>query len=244
MTRTVLFRVALPSTGMEHAAPMETASPSTPHDDYLQMLGELVREAREHAKISQERFAAQVGLGRAYVGHVERGAKNVTLGSLMAILEGLETAPESFFRKLHLKPRSAAEMVGASTPSRRRLPHLVVNETASYSEMFGAAVRYERQRLEYSQEDFANEVELTRTYVLSLEQGKQNPSFAVVMRILGGLQLEPSKFFRHVRLHPPAAQERVERAEKVAVPKGQRKSTMRAHAKPRRQVDGGDGPQG
>ncbi|MEJ8859672.1 helix-turn-helix transcriptional regulator [Variovorax robiniae] len=210
---------------------METTSRTTQHD-YLQVLGELVRVARGQANISQERFAKQVGLGRAYVGHLERGKKNVTLGSLMAILEGLEIAPEAFFRNLHLRPsvQGTDEMVKAIM--RRRFPKLAVEERASYSEMFGAAVRHERQRRGYSQEGFANLVGLTRTYVLTLEQGRQNPSFVVVMRILEGLGLEPSKFFRYVRLHPRAA------ADRVAFPKqSQRKSALRARATSRLQIE-------
>lgn len=60
---------------------------------YLQSLGKVIRRHREHIALSQEGFALVVGLHRTYVGAVERGERNLTLGSLIRIADALQTSP-------------------------------------------------------------------------------------------------------------------------------------------------------
>lgn len=52
-------------------------------------LADNVRRRREALGLSQEELAAQCGLHRTYVGSVERGERNVTLGTLEALSEAL-----------------------------------------------------------------------------------------------------------------------------------------------------------
>lgn len=40
-------------------------------------IGKLIREARKQKGYSQEGFAAEAGLGRTYLGRVERGEQNI-----------------------------------------------------------------------------------------------------------------------------------------------------------------------
>ncbi len=50
-------------------------------------LGLVFRKHRETLGVSQEEFAALVGLHRTYIGSVERGERNVTLASMENIAE-------------------------------------------------------------------------------------------------------------------------------------------------------------
>lgn len=65
-----------------------------PYDERLQArlraLGGAVREARTAAALSQEGLADRAGLHRTYVGSVERGERNVTVGALYTLADTLK----------------------------------------------------------------------------------------------------------------------------------------------------------
>jgi transcriptional regulator with XRE-family HTH domain len=60
-----------------------------PPNDKLKTLGQNVRRCRHALKISQEELAYRSGFHRTYMSDVERGARNVTFLSLLAIANGL-----------------------------------------------------------------------------------------------------------------------------------------------------------
>lgn len=51
----------------------------------LVKIGKLIREARKKKGYSQEGFAAEAGLGRTYMGRVERGEQNISIQNLIKI---------------------------------------------------------------------------------------------------------------------------------------------------------------
>lgn len=51
----------------------------------LVKIGNLIREARKRKGFSQESFAAESGLGRTYMGRVERGEQNISIQNLIKI---------------------------------------------------------------------------------------------------------------------------------------------------------------
>lgn len=60
------------------------------HDEsILVALGEVVAQQRRSAGISQEQLGAQAGLHRTYIGSVERGERNCTVTTLVALAKGL-----------------------------------------------------------------------------------------------------------------------------------------------------------
>lgn len=65
-------------------------------------VGREIRARREQTGLSQEDFAAAVGLDRAYYSHVERGRYNVTLSVLFRIASGLRCAPGDLMPELDL----------------------------------------------------------------------------------------------------------------------------------------------
>ena len=56
---------------------------------FLKLLGDRVRQRRLGLGISQEAFANKCGVHRTYIGKVERGEQNVSMGSLEGIAKGL-----------------------------------------------------------------------------------------------------------------------------------------------------------
>lgn len=51
----------------------------------LVKIGKLIREARKQKGYSQEGFAAEAGLGRTYMGRIERGEQNMSIQNLIRI---------------------------------------------------------------------------------------------------------------------------------------------------------------
>jgi transcriptional regulator with XRE-family HTH domain len=51
----------------------------------LVKIGKLIRAARTQKGYSQESFAAEAGLGRTYMGRIERGEQNISIQNLIQI---------------------------------------------------------------------------------------------------------------------------------------------------------------
>jgi transcriptional regulator with XRE-family HTH domain len=62
--------------------------------------GELVRRMRLEKGLSQEEFSFRVGLHQTYVSSVERGERNVTIGTADKIARALGTTLSTIFLKL------------------------------------------------------------------------------------------------------------------------------------------------
>ncbi len=61
------------------------------------VVGQRIRNYRQKANMTQEELAERAELHYTYVGQVERGEKNLTLGSLEKILDALNLSFSDFF---------------------------------------------------------------------------------------------------------------------------------------------------
>lgn len=69
--------------------------------------------------------------------------------------------------------------------------------TSSFTiEKFGARLRELRRARGYSQESFALQVDLDRTYIGGIERGERNPGLKVILRIAEALEVQPEDLFR------------------------------------------------
>ena len=59
-------------------------------DPRLIAFGEKVRQIRKEKGLSQEALADLAGIDRSYMGHIERGAQNITLTKIHQIADALE----------------------------------------------------------------------------------------------------------------------------------------------------------
>ena len=55
----------------------------------LMSLGAVIRKRRMALKVSQEAFADLIAMHRAYYSAIERGQRNLTLGTLQRVAKGL-----------------------------------------------------------------------------------------------------------------------------------------------------------
>ena len=65
-------------------------------------LGLAIRKERNKLGLSQEKFAEKAGFHRTYIGHVERGEKNITVGGLLKIGKALEMSASQLLAKAGL----------------------------------------------------------------------------------------------------------------------------------------------
>ena len=60
---------------------------------FLQRLGDRIRERRTAANLTQAALAEKCGLHRTFIGSVERGERNVAVLSLLKIAKALRVTP-------------------------------------------------------------------------------------------------------------------------------------------------------
>ena len=63
---------------------------STPEQEAQRRVGERIRQCRRDLNLSQEALAHLCGLHRTFVGTIERGEVNPTLGTLVLLANGLD----------------------------------------------------------------------------------------------------------------------------------------------------------
>lgn len=66
-------------------------------DKRLVAFGQRVRAIRKEKSLSQETLAALADIDRSYMGHIERGEKNITLTKIHQIAKALEISPSFLF---------------------------------------------------------------------------------------------------------------------------------------------------
>ena len=67
-------------------------------DPRLKLFGERVRQLRKQRGLSQEDFASVSGIDRSYMGHIERGERNVTLLKAFQLADALDVRLEDLLR--------------------------------------------------------------------------------------------------------------------------------------------------
>lgn len=75
-----------------------------PSPELIRTLSENLRHKRRCQGLSQEQLAARCGLHRTYIGSVERGERNVTLGSLEVIADSLGVSVPWLLSEHHASP--------------------------------------------------------------------------------------------------------------------------------------------
>lgn len=62
-----------------------------------QRIGERIVQLRKTKNLSQQKFAYVADMERTYLNHIEKGRKNISIGTLEKILTGLEISIKDFF---------------------------------------------------------------------------------------------------------------------------------------------------
>lgn len=73
-------------------------------------LGRRIRTLREAAGLSQPRLAARAGMDYKFIGGIERGERNITVGTLERILKALNIQPHQLWTGDSKKPLPAGKV--------------------------------------------------------------------------------------------------------------------------------------
>lgn len=68
----------------------------------LRALGDAIRAERKKLDVSQEDFAELSDLHRTYVGHIERGEKNISFINVLRISRALKLKPSTLLARAGL----------------------------------------------------------------------------------------------------------------------------------------------
>ena len=71
----------------------------------------------------------------------------------------------------------------------------MTNEEQAQLAKFGSHLKNLRESKGYSQEKFAERVDLDRTYISGLERGLRNPSFLILKKLADSLEINVSELF-------------------------------------------------
>ena len=63
-------------------------------------LGKRIRELRQQATLSQEKFALKIGMDRTYFASVEAGRRNISIVNIKKIADGLGVTLSELFERL------------------------------------------------------------------------------------------------------------------------------------------------
>lgn len=82
-------------------------------NEKLVLFGQRVRTLRKIKGLSQESMAALAGLDRSYMGHIERGEKNITLLKIYQISEalGIEVSDLFLENRIAVRLNSSLDVV-------------------------------------------------------------------------------------------------------------------------------------
>ena len=82
-------------------------------EQYLCALGHVMHDLRSAAGISQQELAEHAGVHRTYVSDVERGARNLTLGTVIRLAMVLDVSPSRLFRMVEDRTENAVVEAGS-----------------------------------------------------------------------------------------------------------------------------------
>ncbi|MBX9688731.1 MAG: helix-turn-helix domain-containing protein [Candidatus Obscuribacterales bacterium] len=85
---------------------METIVLKKDVEPLLAALGRVIRERRVALGLSQGELAEKAGLHRTYVSDIERGIRNLTVGALCFLANGLDTKMKDLIDQMELQAES------------------------------------------------------------------------------------------------------------------------------------------
>ena len=60
-------------------------------------IGKRITELRKAKKLSQQKFAYEADIERSFLTHIEKGRKNISVGTLQKVTSGLQISLKDFF---------------------------------------------------------------------------------------------------------------------------------------------------
>ncbi|MDB6081122.1 MAG: putative transcriptional regulator [Chlamydiia bacterium] len=131
--------------------------------------GKRVKCKRKELRLTQEELAERAGLDPTYIGSIERGERNVSLGNILALAQALMLSPKDLIPEVPVSKRDQARIE------------------------FGKRLVIQRQETGYTQESLAEKTGLDLRYISSLEKGEREAGFQDIIALAQALQVSPKE---------------------------------------------------
>jgi transcriptional regulator with XRE-family HTH domain len=146
----------------------------------LRVFGDNLRRARTRAKLTQVQLSMTAPFDRAAISRVEHGERAPDLPTLLRLSRALDVKPTDLLRGL-----------GPANSPRRAPTHdkSVKDDPAG---MFGANLRWARNRAKISQERLALDADVDRAAISVYENGGREPNLRTVLKLARRLEVRPA----------------------------------------------------
>lgn len=131
--------------------------------------GNHLKQKRREAGLTQEELAEKSGLDHTYIGSIERGERNVSLGNVVALAQALLISPNELIPGPHHRKKNQAKVE------------------------FGKRLKNKRKELGLTEEALAKKADLDLSYIESVERGDENITFERIIALAEALQISPKE---------------------------------------------------
>ena len=133
--------------------------------------GKRLKMKRQEKGLSQEALAELAHLTYSYLGSIERGERNVSLGNIVALAKAL------------------------AIPSQELIPHISEESTKPAKIEFGKRLKSKRKAHGLTPQRLAEKAVLSIASIEAIERGEAALSLDDILAIANALQISPREFF-------------------------------------------------
>lgn len=169
-------------------------------------MGDRIRFLRERKGWTQRQLANESGLGRRYVGTLERGGAAISIESLRKLCDALEVSMTVLVEGVDDLSLAKPSMVLLNPAAASSSP--LTDDPIEVRKRLGERLRLLRQQAGWSQFRFSQESGLGRVYAGKLESGKPVMGLDAMCKITGTLGITFAELLQGVYDNPkrrPAA---------------------------------------
>jgi transcriptional regulator with XRE-family HTH domain len=145
----------------------------------IREFGENLRRERLRAGLTQVQLSRAAPLDRAAVSRLECGERAPDMATMLRICTALEVEPQALLSGIG--PRT----------SPRRGPSGNGGTSTDPASLFGANLRWARERAGISQERLALDAKVDRAAISVYENGGREPNLRTVLKLAGKLDIRP-----------------------------------------------------
>ncbi|HVR05730.1 MAG TPA: helix-turn-helix transcriptional regulator [Solirubrobacteraceae bacterium] len=152
--------------------------------EQIRAFGRNLREVRTRAGLTQAQLSEAAPLDRAAISRLECGERSPDMPTLLRVCAALGTTPAELLR-------------GVGRGSGRAAPPASTRSLEPQA-LFGANLRWARQRAAISQERLALDAKVDRAAISVYENGVRQPNLRTVLKLALKLDVAPSALLRGV----------------------------------------------
>lgn len=136
--------------------------------------GKRLKSKRQELGFTQEELAEKAGLDSTYVGSIERGERNVSLGNIIVLAEALATSPNELIPGIHHRKKDQAKIE------------------------FGKNLKSKREELGFTQEELAEKAGLNPIFIEFSERGEGDIRFENILALAQALKILPKDLLSNI----------------------------------------------